>query len=539
MDFSTLLDALSCPEAYSHPAAAIEVHQTHLSAVFLAGPWAYKIKKPVNLGFVDCRSLETRRHFCEEEVRLNRRLAPSVYRGVVPVVRTAPLPQGQRGERSGIRVGGDGEVVEWAVQMERLPESARLKEAVERGNADAEVMVRLARRIAHFHATACPSPRTTGPEHFDVVAENARENFRQTLAHRGLTVRPVVHERLRELTEEALARLRLLIQARAARGLVREIHGDLHLDHVYLFADRPEPDDLVIIDCIEFNERFRHADPVADMAFLVMDLLFKGRADLAHAFADAYFASSGDEEGRALLPLYTAYRAVVRAKVDGMTTADVEVPAQARDKALRRGRAHWLLALGQLEPPERRPCLILVGGLPGTGKSTLARDLAEQAHLTVLRSDVIRKELASHEEDILPGLEGEIYTPEWSERTYSECLDRARVALLEGGRLVVDATFYQDARREAFLEAARELCVPTVCLLCHADPATVRTRLQQRHGDASDANWEVYLQVANQWQEPGPITRPAIHFVFNDAPPHLALADALGILRFLRLMPSG
>ena len=171
----------------------------------------------------------------------------------------------------------------------------------------------------------------------------------------------------------------------------RDTHGDLHLDHVYLFPDRAPPADLVIIDCIEFNERFRFADPVADMAFLVMDLAFHGRRDLARAFADAYFRASGDEEGRALLPFYTAYRAAVRGKVEGMELAEREVPEAERAAALVRARAHWLLALGELEEPGRRPCLVLVGGLPGTGKSTLARGLAEQAGFTVIRSDLVRR----------------------------------------------------------------------------------------------------------------------------------------------------
>jgi aminoglycoside phosphotransferase family enzyme/predicted kinase len=527
MDFSTLLDALSRPEAYPHPVESVEVHQTHLSAVFLAGPWAYKIKKPIALDFVDFRTLESRRHFCEEEVRLNRRLAPAVYRGVVPVV--------QAGD--GLRVGGEGEPVEWAVWMERLPEKARLKEAVAQGNADAELMVRLARRIAQFHTAAPVQIEAVAFGGFETVAENARENFRQTLPHCGLTVRPAVHERLRQLTEQTLASLRPLIEARAARGVPRDTHGDLHLDHVYLFPDRPEPDDLVIIDCIEFNERFRQADPVADMAFLVMDLLFHGRGDLATAFAEAYFAATGDDEGRQLLPFYIAYRALVRAKVDGMTAAEPEVPAPEREAALRRGRAHWLLALGQLELPLRRPCLILVGGLPGTGKSTLAHDLAEQANLEIIRSDVVRKEIADREEDHIAGLEMMRYTPASIHRTYAECLDHARRSLLEGGRVIVDATFREDNQRETFLDAARELCVPAVCLLCHADPETVRARLRQRHGDASDADWSVYLHVASHWQEPGPITRPAIHFVFNDGPPYLACADALAVLRFLGLVP--
>jgi aminoglycoside phosphotransferase family enzyme/predicted kinase len=528
MDFPVILSALSRPEAYPHPAEPVEVHQTHISAVFLAGPWAYKIKKPVSLGFVDFSTLEKRHYFCTQEVRLNRRLAPSVYRGVVPVVRAG----------KGIQIGGGGEVVEWAVQMERLPEPARLKEAVLQGTADTNLMARLACRIAQFHATAARDPQIASFGRYDAVAENARENFRQTLPHQGHTVRPVVHTRLWVRMEQVLTGLEAMIEARADRGVPCDTHGDMHLDHVYIFPDRPEPDDLEIIDCIEFNERFRFADPVADMAFLVMELLFWGRRDLATAFADAYFTAAADPEGQELLRLYTAYRAMVRAKVDGITASDAEVPAAERAAALERGRAHWLLALGQLEPPEHRPCLILMGGLPGTGKSALAGVLADRAHLQVIRSDVVRKSLTARDELSSGTVDASNYTPEWTERTYAECLQQARTALLEGKRVIVDATFREDSRRLAFLDAARELCIPVVCLLCHASPETVQARLAHRQDDASDADWSVYLQTAGHWQEPGPLTSSAVHYVFNDGPLHLALADSLHILRFLELVPG-
>src|SRR5262249_55918449 len=192
---------------------------------------------------------------------------------------------------------------------------------------------------------------------FAVVARNARENFEQAAAQVGATISRAVFDRLRALTEDALARLRPVIEARAARGVPCDTHGDLHLDHVYLFPDRPPPGDLVVIDCIEFNERFRFADPVADMAFLVMDLAFRGRRDLARAFAAEYFRAAGGAEGRALLPFYTAYRAAVRGKVEGFELTEKEVPQAERAGALARARAHWLLALTELEEPNRRPCL--------------------------------------------------------------------------------------------------------------------------------------------------------------------------------------
>jgi aminoglycoside phosphotransferase family enzyme/predicted kinase len=529
MDLERLIAALSRPEAYPHP-AAVEVRQTHISVVFLAGARAYKVKKPVALGFLDFTTLARRRHFCDEEVRLNRRLAPSVYRGVVPVTRAG----------DGLRIGGEGEAVEWAVEMERLPDAAQLEQHVIRGTADAGLLAELGRRLASFHAGADAGPRVAAGGRFDVVAGNARDNLTQSASHVGITLHRAVHGRLRDLTEQALERLRPLIESRAARGVPRDTHGDLRLEHVYLFPERRPPDDLVIVDCIEFNERFRFADPVSDTAFLFMDLLFHGRPDLAAAFGDAYFCQSGDDEGRALLAFYTAYRAAVRGKVDGMTAAEAEVPAAQRAAARQRGRAHWLLALAQLQEPGRRPCLVFVGGLPGAGKSTLARGLAEHAGFRIIRSDIVRKELTGvGDGPARAGFAAGIYTPAWNDRTYAECLRRAEDLLFEGERVVVDAGFREDARRGAFLAAGRRWGVPALGFLCQAEPATVRARLAQRHGDVSDADWSIYLQTAARWEEPGPATRPFLHFLSTEGEPREALGQTLAILHEAGLVDLG
>jgi aminoglycoside phosphotransferase family enzyme/predicted kinase len=525
MELARLIAELADPAAYPEPVDRVEVRQTHISAVFLAGRHAYKIKKPVNLGFLDFRALEDRRRFCEAEVRLNRRLAPAVYQGVVSITRTA----------QGLKVGGDGEVVEWAVQMERLPEEATFRSHLVRGDLDPTWVEALARRVVAFHAGAEGGEHVAAFGRFEVVARNARENFEQAAAHVGTALSRPVFERLRARTEETLARLRPLIESRARRGLPRDTHGDLHLDHVYLFPGRQPPDDLVIIDCIEFNERFRFADPVADMAFLVMDLLFHGRRDLARAFTDAYFRAAGDDEGRALVPFYTAYRAAVRGKVAGFKWAEGEMPQPERDRALADARAHWLLALGELESLDRRPCLVLVGGLPGAGKSTLARALADHANLRVLRTDVIRKELAGAD-PATPAARG-IYMPEWTERTYTECLRRAEELLFQGERAVVDATFREDRRRQTFLEAAARWRIPAVCLLCRAAPDVARARIQARRNDASDADWSVYLELVRNWEDPGALTRRLVREVVTDGPREEAVAHALAVLHEYGLYP--
>jgi aminoglycoside phosphotransferase family enzyme/predicted kinase len=528
MDLPRLIEALSNPASYPHPVLTIEVHHTHISVVFLAGPYAYKIKKPVDLGFLDFTTLDKRHHFCNEEVRLNRRLAPSVYLGVVPV----DLASGGRESAGAIEIEGSGEVVEWAVKMRRLPPEATLLSQLDRGQVNASLMVSLAQKIADFHKAADGGSHIAAFGRFDAVARNIRENFDQAASQVGVTISRMVFDRLRALNEQWLDRLRSVIGSRAARGVPRDTHGDLHLDHVYLFADCQPPDDLVIIDCIEFNERFRFADPVADMAFLAMDLIFHGSRDLARVFSDTYFQAAGDEEGRTLLPFYIAYRAAVRGKVEGFELTEKEIPEAERITALARARGHWLLALGELEEPGRKPCLVLIGGLPGTGKSTLARALAERMDFCMIRSDVVRKELAGLGAQLpasSPFGEG-LYSDEWTERTYSECLQRAEKLLFEGKRVIVDASLGKEHWRLAFLELARIWCVPMVFLICRADPDVIRTRLAQRQGDASDADWAIHEIAVQRWEEMGPVSSAAVHEVHTQGAAEEALAKVIARL---------
>jgi hypothetical protein len=493
MELETIIDKLTDPAAYPHPVdGEVVCHQTHISVVFLAGDYAYKLKKPVDLGFLDYSTLEKREHFCEREVELNRRLAPDVYLDVVSVT----VSDGQ------LCVGGDGEVVEWAVKMRRLPDEATLEARLARGEVTAGQMESVARRVAAFHAEARSDEETARYGRFETVAGNARENFEQTVAHVGQTVHRDVYARLEALQEAELDRLHDLIERRAAAGIPTDTHGDLRLDHVYVLGE--EDEGYVIVDCIEFNDRFRYADPVADMAFLVMDLECADRRDLARAFAGAYFEAAGDREGAELLSFYVAYRAIVRAKVEGIKATEPEVDEADRAEACEKAMSHWLLALGRLEAPERRPAMVLVGGLPGTGKSTLARALAERAGFEVVDTDVVRKELAG----LAPDDDGKaaygegIYTQEWSKKTYGECLRRAEALLFEGKRVIVDATFSGEARRQMFLARAHASGVRSLFLECQTSSETACERLAGRTGDVSDADWDVYTKMVEAWEAP-------------------------------------
>lgn len=530
MEFQKLVEALSHSEAYPPPAGAVTVIQTHISVLFLSGPHVYKVKKPVDLGFLDFTSLERRRHFCREEVRLNRRLAPDVYLGVVPVT--------LRGGK--VRLGGEGEVVDWAVQMRRLPEGRTLLRVLERGGLEVGTLRGLARRIAEFHRRADSGERVARWGRFEVVAGNSRENFRQVEPFSGFSVSRAVFERLRALNEGELETRRSCVQGRARRGVPRDAHGDLHLDHVYHFPDKEPPEDLVILDCIEFDERFRCADPVADMAFLAMDLEFQGKRDFSRAFSDAYFEASGDEEGKELLPFYKAYRAVVRGKVEGIKAREGEVPPPERERALQSAKAHFLLALGILSSPLERPCLVLIGGLPGTGKTRIAKGLEGAAGFVRVASDSVRKELAGVREGepaAAPFGQG-LYTDEWNDRTYAACLQRTEALLFEGKRVLVDASFREDRQRLAFLDAARRWGVPCLFLLCEAEAREVKARLDRRAGDASDADWEIYRAAAARWEPPGQRTEKLARAVRNMGTPEEAVKRAIEILSFEGLAPE-
>ena len=483
-----LIHDLSRGRAFPEHVRQVDVRQTHISAVFIGPDTVYKVKKSIRLPFLDFSTLERRRYFCDEEVRINRAWAPDVYLGVVPVTDSA----------DGWLFEGNGSTVDWAVKMRRLSESNTLRSRLTDGTLDATLLDRVARRVAVVHRSA---PVAQGKQ-----AENAIECFRRqfednwtfagTLNSSLISAR--VLARLQTLSGEWLTRYGPELMRRAAAGMIREVHGDLRLEHVFVYEAAAPPGDIVVLDGLEFDADLRWIDVIADIAFLTMELCFAGRRDLSKVFEDAYFAESTESDNCALLPLFAAYRSAVRGKVAAILANDSEISPEVRDKALTRSRAHWLWSLAELEDPNRRAALVLVSGLPGTGKSTLARTLAEKANFTVLRSDVIRKEIFS--ETTAPAEGSTLYDPAKTQQVYDECLARAAEILTDGGRVMIDATFQKDSDRLGFLQLAMDFGARGLWLECTSAADVTKQRLDARRSDASDADWSVHQLVRDRWE---------------------------------------
>jgi len=464
-----------------HP-EGVELIQTHISYLLIAGSDVYKIKKPVNFGFLDFTTLEKRRHFCEEELRLNRRFAPHIYLNVVAITLD---------ERGALSLDGDGEVIEYAVHMKRLPEEGMLKRLIAKPDFDPSIIDRIAFRLAQFHSQAETGGKIDEMGAPEIIRFNHEENFAQTQKYVGLTIGEDEYAFIRQYAEEFLRERDALLRERVKAHRIRDCHGDLHLEHICLDKD------ITFFDCIEFNERFRFSDVAAEVAFLTMDFDFNGYRAYAKRFASAYAQETKDRGVMTLLDFYRCYYAYVRGKVVSFRLDDPAIPEAERKMAQKTARRYFSLAYQYARGVER-PSLIIMVGLTGTGKTVVAREIARRLDASLIQTDVIRKEMAGlspGEHRYEPAGEG-IYSREMSRRTYEEARARARKALQEGKSVIIDATHTSERERQAAADLAREMGAQFYIVNCTCPEEIVKERLHKRldePGEVSDGRWEIYL----------------------------------------------
>lgn len=448
-----------------------ECIQTHISSIILRGDVAYKLKKPVDFGFLDYSTLEKRRRCCLDEVRINRRFAESLYLGVVPVTGTVDAPV----------MEGEGEAIEYAVKMRRFEQADQLDNMADRGALDIGIAETMACLIADAHASSASAGAETDYGEPQRVVAPMRENFALLEETAG------EHEELAALrarTEKEFERLTPLLARRKCEGFVRECHGDMHLHNMAFFEG-----ELILFDAIEFNPYLSHIDVISDLAFLLMDLEYRGLSSHSRRLLNRYLEITGDYEGVALLDFYKTYRAMVRAKVASLRAAQ-ELSPREREEVRVEVRKYIDLAGGY--GGEKNPFLAITHGFSGSGKSSCALMMVERYGAIRIRSDVERMRLFRTEEK--PGTNEDVYTAEATRKTYGRLAELARILAQSGFCVVVDATFLKSAQRRIFMELSSESGLPFMILDIRCDPGEMRQRIRKRLSEGSDVS-EADLEV--------------------------------------------
>ena len=481
-----LIAALQNPRCYPHPVASVRLIETHISWILLTGDFAYKVKKPLKLDFLDFSTLEKRRHYCLQELRLNRRLAPQLYLDVVPIVGSAGAP----------RLEASGEPVEYALKMREFPQEALLSNRLAQGQVAPRHIDAIADALVTFHERAAAAPDAQFGS-AAALLQAAWDNFSaidRLLTGNGMHLRISA---LRRWTHDRHGRLLASFCARRAR--IRECHGDLHSGNIALIEDAP-----AIFDCIEFNAAFRWIDVMSEIGFIVMDLAARGRTDFAYRLLNRYLESSGDYSGLQVLRYYLVYRAMVRAKIDCIRARQ---PGLAESESTREWQDFVArVSLAERFATEDQRVLAITYGLSGSGKSSAALHAAERLGMVRIRSDVERKRLfglhagdSSHS-----AVEGGIYAAGASARVYERLARHARDAIEAGFGVIVDAAFLRRSAREPFRQLARALGARFAIIHCQATPDELEVRIEARAKlavDPSEANLDV-LERQRQVIEP-------------------------------------
>lgn len=474
-----LIQQMLQPEFYGDRAASptqtIQLIQTHISYVLLTGEFAYKVKKPMNFGFLNYSTLEARKHFSEEELRLNQRGAAEIYLEVLPIT--------QEGDR--YQFGGNGEVVEYAVKMRQFPQETLLTNLFDRGELTEERVKELAQVLATFHSKTFTDDYIRSFGEVAQIRQAFDENFEQTEQYIGGPQTQQQFDETKAYSDRFFAEQGALFQQRVEADRIRECHGDCHLRNICYWNGK-----LLLFDCIEFNESFRFVDVMFDVAYIVMDLEARNRSDLSNLFLNTYAELTGDWEGLQVLPIYVSRQTYVRAKVTSFLLNDPGVPEAEKKAASETAALYYRMAWEYSQA--RQGQLMIMSGLSGSGKSTTAQQIARQTGAIQIRSDAVRKHLGG-----VPLYErggDDLYTPEMTAKTYGKLLDLGLKLAQQGYQVILDAKYDRQALRKAVIEQASAQQIPLKIVHCDAPIEVLRDRLQQRTGDIADATVDILSQ---------------------------------------------
>jgi len=495
MNQGMLFDHLKNPQFYGPHVTSVQLLQTHISYVALTGTFAYKIKKPVNFGFLDFSTLDKRKFYCEEELRLNKRLCPEMYLDVLPITQ----------DGSTLALDGTGTIVEYTLKMKEFPQENIMTHLLEQGKISEETIDRLITILIDFYQTQEPTEEITKHGEVSSVKQNIDENFNQTKPMIDITVPKETFWYIKNEVEKFFEQKKDVFGHRMKERKIYDCHGDLHSGNIVVTDD-----DIQIFDCIEFNERFRYCDVASDIGFLAMDLDSLNHPYLSSYLIEKYVEKSKDAGVYPLLNFYKSYRAFVRGKVHGFQLNDPHIDPTTKERLLASAKKYFELSryythLFSLDLQTHQPLLFLIAGLSGTGKSTVARKIAVDYHATLLNTDIVRKETAGidryeqHHDQYNAGL----YDPKKIDETYESVLRRASLSLKKGNNVVLDATFQKKKYREMVHHIAGKHHATVLTIQCICPDATVKKRLDERmrKKSVSDGRWEVY-QIQKTTFEP-------------------------------------
>jgi uncharacterized protein len=487
---SELIQQMLTSEFYPHLVMLpIQLMQTHASYVLLTGEFVYKLKKPVNFGFLDYSTVEKRQHFCTEEIRLNQRGAKELYLEVVSIAK-----QGSK-----YQIGSDGEIVDYAVKMVQFPQSALLSNMFESGTMTIEQIEDMGKVVARFHADARTDEYISSFGTVAKIRQSIDDNYRQTEKYIGRAQTQSQFSETKAYTDRFLQEHSQLFLDRIAGGFIRECHGDLHLRNICRWHDK-----TLLFDCIEFNEPFRFVDTMYDIAFAVMDLEARGGKDFANRFLNTYVEQTGDWEGLQVLPMYLSRQAYVRAKVTSFLLDDPTVANEERIAAAQTAGDYYRQAWEYTRTASVGR-LIMLSGLSGAGKSTLGKRIALAVGGVHLRSDAVRKHLGGI--SLMSKGDESLYTPEMTAKTYQRVLELASKLTAQGFTVTLDAKYDRVDLRAAVVDLAVDRGISLQIVHCTAPADVLRDRLIQRTGDIADATVDLLASQQAAWEDFTPAER--------------------------------